>query len=192
MIFPIRISMVSVCWSFLVTILGFWLQILSSRLLMLIFVWFPNFLLTCMERKGWLRRSASGLNIEEAVQLFTLRAPKLQLGIVCGTIWVILILLICFWRGQSRRVWKSRESCLFMLGCLMALRWLGLLQPIPSIPSYAGSFRYIFSQIAQSSVQGLMCGYTNFATGHLANKNAMISVEELIQSQSETNLRDHE
>jgi hypothetical protein len=34
-----------------------------------------------------------------------------------------------------------------------------------------------------------MSGYTNFAVGHLANKNAMISVDELILSESVTQLK---
>ena len=41
-----------------------------------------------------------------------------------------------------------------------------------------------------SSVYGLMCGYTNFAAGHLANKNAMIAVDELILSETVTRLKE--
>lgn len=37
-----------------------------------------------------------------------------------------------------------------------------------------------------------MNGFTNFATGHLANINALISVDELINSEIETNLRYHQ
>lgn len=37
-----------------------------------------------------------------------------------------------------------------------------------------------------------MAGYTNFAVGHLANKSAMISVDELLQSDSVTQLREHD
>jgi 6-phosphofructokinase 1 len=37
-----------------------------------------------------------------------------------------------------------------------------------------------------------MSGYTNFAVGHLANKNAMISVNELILSESVTELKEHD
>ena len=37
-----------------------------------------------------------------------------------------------------------------------------------------------------------MCGYTNFACGHLANKNSMISVEELINSESTTKLKEED
>jgi 6-phosphofructokinase 1 len=39
---------------------------------------------------------------------------------------------------------------------------------------------------------GVMAGYTNFAVGHLANKSAMISVDELLQSDSVTQLREHD
>lgn len=39
---------------------------------------------------------------------------------------------------------------------------------------------------------GVMAGYTNFAVGHLANKSAMISVTELIHSESTTQLREHD
>jgi len=48
------------------------------------------------------------------------------------------------------------------------------------------------SVIAQASVMGVMAGYTNFAVGHLANKSAMISVDELIHSESVTQLREHD
>jgi hypothetical protein len=34
-----------------------------------------------------------------------------------------------------------------------------------------------------------MAGYTNFAVGHLANKSAMISVDELVMSESVTQLK---
>lgn len=37
-----------------------------------------------------------------------------------------------------------------------------------------------------------MAGYTNFAVGHLANKSAMISVDELLNSDSITQLREHD
>lgn len=39
---------------------------------------------------------------------------------------------------------------------------------------------------------GVMAGYTNFAVGHLANKSAMISVDELIMSESVTQLKEHD
>lgn len=39
---------------------------------------------------------------------------------------------------------------------------------------------------------GVMAGYTNFAVGHLANKSAMISVDELLHSDSITQLREHD
>lgn len=39
---------------------------------------------------------------------------------------------------------------------------------------------------------GVMAGYTNFAVGHLANKSAMISVDELLNSDSITQLREHD
>lgn len=39
---------------------------------------------------------------------------------------------------------------------------------------------------------GVMAGYTNFAVGHLANKSAMICVDELIHSDSVTQLREHD
>jgi 6-phosphofructokinase 1 len=53
-------------------------------------------------------------------------------------------------------------------------------------------FVVVFSQIAQSSIMCIMAGYTNFAVGHLANKSAMISVDELILSESVTMLKEHE
>lgn len=39
---------------------------------------------------------------------------------------------------------------------------------------------------------GVMAGYTNFAVGHLANRSTMISVDELIMSESSTQLREHD
>lgn len=39
---------------------------------------------------------------------------------------------------------------------------------------------------------GVMSGYTNFAVGHLSNKSTMISVDELLQSESVPQLREYE
>lgn len=41
-------------------------------------------------------------------------------------------------------------------------------------------FISLLSQIAQSSVDGLMCGYTGFACGHVSNKCVMIPINEII------------
>ena len=64
-------------------------------------------------------------------------------------------------------------------------------QQTPLIQNYVGTYTLYSSQIAQSSVHGLMAGYTNFACGHLANKNGMISVDELISSESTTKLTEN-
>lgn len=37
-----------------------------------------------------------------------------------------------------------------------------------------------------------MSGYTNFATGHLANKSTMIPIDELIHADSATFLKEHD
>ena len=46
-------------------------------------------------------------------------------------------------------------------------------------------------QIAQSSIEGLMCGYTCFASGHVANKNVMIPLHELVSGNYCTKVAKH-
>jgi 6-phosphofructokinase 1 len=37
----------------------------------------------------------------------------------------------------------------------------------------------VFSQIALCSIQGLMCGFTNFAIGHFKNRVAMVPLDQM-------------
>jgi len=41
----------------------------------------------------------------------------------------------------------------------------------------------LYSQIALCSIQGLMCGYTNFAIGHLKNRVAMVPIDQTLSNQ---------
>jgi len=40
-------------------------------------------------------------------------------------------------------------------------------------------FLSLYSQIALYSIQGLMCGYTNFAIGHFKTRVAMVPLHEM-------------
>ncbi len=69
-----------------------------------------------------------------------------------------------------------------MCFCLTHNNLWGQFLPIPLILNYAGKLWSNLSQIALSSIQGLMAGYTNFAIGHLKNRVAMVPIREMMHN----------
>lgn len=57
------------------------------------------------------------------------------------------------------------------------------------IQSFAGINLLSFSQIAHSSIYGLMCGYTNFVCGHFAMRNGMVPLPEMMERKNKYQLR---
>jgi len=57
------------------------------------------------------------------------------------------------------------------------------------IQSFAGIYLLNFSQIAHSSIYGLMCGYTNFVCGHFAMRNGMVPLPEMMERKNKYQLR---
>ena len=45
------------------------------------------------------------------------------------------------------------------------------------------------SQIAHSSIYGLMSGYTNFVCGHFAMRNGMVPMPEMMERKNKYQLR---
>jgi hypothetical protein len=68
---------------------------------------------------------------------------------------------------------------------------LELFQQIHLIPSFAGMLFLLinFSQVAHSSIYGLMCGYTNFVCGHFAMRNGMVPIPEMMDRRNKYQLR---
>lgn len=61
---------------------------------------------------------------------------------------------------------------------------------ILQILNYAGKFlSYYDSQVAYSSIYGLMCGYTNFVCGHFAMRNGMVPIPEMMDRKNKYQLR---
>ena len=51
--------------------------------------------------------------------------------------------------------------------------------------NFAGIFLvYMYSQVAHSSINCMMCGYTNFVCGHFGYKNAMVPIPEMMQKEN--------
>lgn len=48
---------------------------------------------------------------------------------------------------------------------------------------------YLFSQIAHSSIYGLMSGYTNFVCGHFAMRNGMVPLSEMMDRKNKFQLK---
>ena len=63
-------------------------------------------------------------------------------------------------------------------------------QLIHLIQSFAGNFsNKFYSQVAHSSIYGLMCGYTNFVCGHFALRNGMVPIPEMMDRRNKYQLR---
>lgn len=125
-----------------------------------------------MDKKVSWNTSAIESNTEEIVLLFMLKehANQLLISIQCTNSQLYLMPILNN---------KSPNSSINKVLNLMLFSWtqtmlLDQFQQTPLILSFAGTVLYYLSQIAHSSIYGLMSGYTNFVCGHFAMRNGMV------------------